>query len=163
MRSQHRLSSSLFSLIPMCKCTPSIRTPYCGKLGCEWPNSKPEGARTPMQNSEDIVGRLKYLLFKSNIPLEHELAQALLDQQEILKIAEESVNSLKFLIENFAEACHRCKGSGAPQNGDTQDRCSKCSGIGEIVKDSIICEFHSMREIIAKFESLNSIRSSPTN
>lgn len=29
----------------MCKCTPNIRTPFCGKLGCEWPNAKPEGAR----------------------------------------------------------------------------------------------------------------------
>ncbi len=24
----------------MCVCTPNIRTPYCGKPGCEWP--KPE-------------------------------------------------------------------------------------------------------------------------
>jgi hypothetical protein len=22
----------------MCKCTPEIRTPYCGKPGCEWPS-----------------------------------------------------------------------------------------------------------------------------
>lgn len=29
----------------MCKCTPGIRTPFCGQPGCEWPNSKPEGAR----------------------------------------------------------------------------------------------------------------------
>lgn len=29
----------------MCKCTPEIRTPFCGKPGCEWPNGKPEGAR----------------------------------------------------------------------------------------------------------------------
>lgn len=21
----------------MCKCTPNIRTPFCGKPGCEWP------------------------------------------------------------------------------------------------------------------------------
>lgn len=21
----------------MCKCTPEIRTPFCGKPGCEWP------------------------------------------------------------------------------------------------------------------------------
>lgn len=21
----------------MCKCTPEIRTPYCGAVGCEWP------------------------------------------------------------------------------------------------------------------------------
>lgn len=29
----------------MCKCRPEVRTPYCGRLGCEWPGSKPEGAR----------------------------------------------------------------------------------------------------------------------
>ena len=26
----------------MCKCTPGIRTPYCGKIGCEWPKTDPE-------------------------------------------------------------------------------------------------------------------------
>lgn len=26
----------------MCKCTPGIKTPYCGKPGCEWP--KPNGS-----------------------------------------------------------------------------------------------------------------------
>lgn len=26
----------------MCKCTPNIRTPFCGRPGCEWP----EGSRT---------------------------------------------------------------------------------------------------------------------
>ena len=29
----------------MCKCTPSKRTPYCGKPGCEWP--PPEKSRFP--------------------------------------------------------------------------------------------------------------------
>jgi len=24
----------------MCKCTPNIRTPFCGKPGCEWPEVK---------------------------------------------------------------------------------------------------------------------------
>lgn len=24
----------------MCRCTPSIRTPFCGKPGCEWPAYK---------------------------------------------------------------------------------------------------------------------------
>lgn len=24
----------------MCKCTPETRTPYCGKLGCEWSEKK---------------------------------------------------------------------------------------------------------------------------
>lgn len=27
----------------MCRCTPNIRTPFCGKPGCTWP--KPEGVR----------------------------------------------------------------------------------------------------------------------
>ena len=25
----------------MCKCTPEIRTPFCGRPGCEWPDQKP--------------------------------------------------------------------------------------------------------------------------
>lgn len=33
----------------MCKCTPAIRTPYCGKEECAWPGSKPEGARSSAQ------------------------------------------------------------------------------------------------------------------
>lgn len=38
----------------MCKCTPGVRTPYCGKVGCEWPEQKPEGARpgTPLMRFE---------------------------------------------------------------------------------------------------------------
>ena len=24
----------------MCKCTPNMRTPFCGKPGCEWPDQK---------------------------------------------------------------------------------------------------------------------------
>lgn len=27
----------------MCKCTPEIRTPFCGKSGCEWPKSSVRG------------------------------------------------------------------------------------------------------------------------
>ena len=27
----------------MCKCNPNVRTPYCGKLGCQWPGK--EGIR----------------------------------------------------------------------------------------------------------------------
>lgn len=26
----------------MCKCTPGIRTPFCGKPGCEWPKPIPD-------------------------------------------------------------------------------------------------------------------------
>lgn len=30
----------------MCQCTPSIRTPFCGRGDCQWPDKKkPEGAR----------------------------------------------------------------------------------------------------------------------
>jgi hypothetical protein len=25
----------------MCRCTPEIKTPFCGKPGCEWPPQKP--------------------------------------------------------------------------------------------------------------------------
>ena len=29
----------------MCKCTPGVRTPYCGKLGCEWPDGSIKGRK----------------------------------------------------------------------------------------------------------------------
>lgn len=34
----------------MCKCTPEIRTPWCGKPGCEMPPQPPcqHGTRTPL-------------------------------------------------------------------------------------------------------------------
>lgn len=37
----------------MCKCTPSIRTPYCGKLGCEWPT--PSGKPSMTVKKETYV------------------------------------------------------------------------------------------------------------
>lgn len=38
----------------MCKCTPNIRTPFCGKPGCEWPGSKPEGAREQVPSKDPL-------------------------------------------------------------------------------------------------------------
>ena len=33
----------------MCRCTPEMRTPFCGKPGCEWPEQKenPVNVQTP--------------------------------------------------------------------------------------------------------------------
>jgi Phage ABA sandwich domain len=31
----------------MCKCTPEIRTPYCGRPGCEWPPQEPPAEGSP--------------------------------------------------------------------------------------------------------------------
>lgn len=44
----------------MCKCTPEIRTPFCGKPGCQWPKQKSKymGFRSvnePIQEFEDDV------------------------------------------------------------------------------------------------------------
>lgn len=36
----------------MCKCTPGIRTPFCGAPGCEWPPVKPRPAATPAEAEE---------------------------------------------------------------------------------------------------------------
>jgi len=40
----------------MCKCTPNIRTPFCGKPGCELP--KPEGTRHQMTTKHDYQAAL---------------------------------------------------------------------------------------------------------
>lgn len=36
----------------MCKCTPNIRTPFCGKSGCEWPTSEPK--RLTLESDEHM-------------------------------------------------------------------------------------------------------------
>lgn len=46
----------------MCKCNPSVKTPYCGKLGCEWPKNEIDtGEVEPGKyRKEDLVNRLSY-------------------------------------------------------------------------------------------------------
>lgn len=47
----------------MCQCNPDIRTPYCGKGNCVWPNQKkPQGARLDQNNHRHGMG--KYALIK---------------------------------------------------------------------------------------------------
>lgn len=31
----------------MCQCTPEIRTPFCGRPGCKWPEPSEQEAATP--------------------------------------------------------------------------------------------------------------------
>lgn len=39
----------------MCKCTPSIRTPFCGKAGCRWPEEeKPQKINPQEKYLEDF-------------------------------------------------------------------------------------------------------------
>lgn len=40
----------------MCKCTPSIRTPFCGKGDCQWP--EPEGEWAPWKDFAKELERL---------------------------------------------------------------------------------------------------------
>jgi hypothetical protein len=39
----------------MCKCTPAIRTPFCGKMGCKWPEDEKEGVRAQEKEMEDMT------------------------------------------------------------------------------------------------------------
>ena len=40
----------------MCKCTPEIRTPFCGRPGCEWPEQKPRPGEPAVVKA--IVGEI---------------------------------------------------------------------------------------------------------
>lgn len=35
----------------MCVCRPEVRTPFCGRIGCEWP--KPAGTRAESKGTAD--------------------------------------------------------------------------------------------------------------
>ncbi len=42
----------------MCRCTPEIRTPWCGKTGCEWPIQSGETAETVM--NQKVFSEIKF-------------------------------------------------------------------------------------------------------
>ena len=39
----------------MCKCTPEIRTPYCGKGDCQWPEDTFESPFATRANAENVA------------------------------------------------------------------------------------------------------------
>lgn len=43
----------------MCKCTPEIRTPFCGKLGCQWPD-KQTGKRDKIMEDSVLENNFTY-------------------------------------------------------------------------------------------------------
>ena len=45
----------------MCKCTPGIRTPYCGKPGCEWPKEELNEVQTGGFTVSDLKKHLDML------------------------------------------------------------------------------------------------------
>jgi len=49
----------------MCKCTPGIRTPFCGKLGCEWPNMQEQNNSIPVY-LKNIIKRIDCLIHEEN-------------------------------------------------------------------------------------------------
>ncbi len=49
----------------MCKCTPEIRTPFCGRPGCEWPEQK---VPLPYPNVvKDIVGEISAMEYAGDM------------------------------------------------------------------------------------------------
>ncbi len=43
----------------MCKCTPNVKTPFCGKPGCEWQNQAVVNLNMPRAAEERERRRLK--------------------------------------------------------------------------------------------------------
>ena len=42
----------------MCRCTPGIRTPFCGKPDCEWPEPLTKKEWIPVSDKHHIEGKL---------------------------------------------------------------------------------------------------------
>ena len=68
----------------MCKCTPNIRTPFCGKPGCEWP------PRSSKEIATDRLRRASERLRVANAELdtaerEHSTALQALEDIEVQK------------------------------------------------------------------------------
>lgn len=83
----------------MCKCTPNIRTPFCGRGDCVWPGSKPEGAREQVP-SKDVMHSNRLVAMRTvatNLRNEGETSRAdcvteLCDEIERLQVIEKLYN-----------------------------------------------------------------------
>lgn len=53
----------------MCKCTPDIRTPFCGKTGCEWPENDADIPTPKAQQGEWILTAPDGRTWKAHSPL----------------------------------------------------------------------------------------------
>jgi len=49
----------------MCKCTPEIRTPFCGRPGCEWPPQKAPEAHPAVV--KQIVGEIAAMEYSGDM------------------------------------------------------------------------------------------------
>lgn len=50
----------------MCKCTPNVRTPYCGAVGCEWPKEDGLKNLVKLEIKTDVKDTLKEVLDMSD-------------------------------------------------------------------------------------------------
>jgi hypothetical protein len=50
----------------MCKCTPNVRTPYCGAVGCEWPKEDGVKNLVKLEIKTDVKDTLKEVLDMSD-------------------------------------------------------------------------------------------------
>lgn len=76
----------------MCKCTPGIRTPFCGKSGCEWP--KQEGVK-------DI--KIDISQFKAHFKLELDIHANIENMQSVLETIMENIRNEFEKIEDKTE------------------------------------------------------------
>lgn len=97
----------------MCKCTPEIRKPFCGKLGCDWP--KPEGTRRNQKKTnsarevaEQILGVWKINNYTPNHTIDardidrlidYYLSYAIQEERDRAKILEDA---LEFYAINYS-------------------------------------------------------------
>lgn len=54
----------------MCKCTPNIRTPFCGKPGCEWPEQRSSKEWLPFDEAVALL-RSRLMTTDPSYVLEH--------------------------------------------------------------------------------------------
>jgi hypothetical protein len=49
----------------MCQCTPEIKTPFCGRPGCEWPPQRPPEPHPPVVH--EIVGEISAMEYAGDV------------------------------------------------------------------------------------------------
>jgi len=89
----------------MCRCTPEIRTPFCGKPGCEWPETKTAPVSAADQSE---IERLQLELFELRAQvaaMRLELRKIAAEAERIWK--EERQEKLRMAEVAMSYGCHR--------------------------------------------------------
>ena len=74
----------------MCRCTPEIRTPWCGKPGCEWPVQSGE-TEQPVVMNQKVFSEIKFPINEDIYAVNRAVKELLQDGWKLSHFSKENI------------------------------------------------------------------------